>query len=111
MRQYPFDRNLANELDVLNYYSDAIYYRNAHKSESVDIAVHVFDRTHPKGRLSFPISAEVDRLRDEFGALEAPGMPEDDEKDPDEYVDEVWQLLDDRVKEIKNRPRRDRNHV
>lgn len=92
---------MTDESDVLDYFIDAIQYRNAHKNESAAVAMHVFDRTHPKGRLSFPVDSEIEQLRYGFGALEAPGMPEDDEKDPDEYIDDVWQLLMDRVKETK----------
>lgn len=93
MKQYPFDRNITDESDVLDYYIDAINYRNAHKDESVDIAMHVFDRTHPKSRLSFPISTAIERLRDEFGALEAPGMPENDDEDPSDHIDRLWSRL------------------
>ena len=93
MKQYEFDRDLTDELDILNYFIDAIQYRTSHKNESLDVAMHVFDRTHPRGRLSFPISAATERLRDEFGALEAPGMPENDDEDPDEYMDKLWLRL------------------
>jgi len=103
MSEYPFDRSLSNETEVLDYYVDAIHYRNAHKDESPDIAIHVFDRTHPKIRLSFPTSSEIDKLRDEFGALEAPGMPEDNEKNPDEYIDEVWMRLLNLVNKAKEK--------
>lgn len=93
MKQYPFDRDLTSESDVLDYYVDAIHYRNSHKSESTEIAIHVFNRTHPKVRLSFAINRKVERLRDEFGALEAPGMPEDDTEDPNDYSDRLWARL------------------
>lgn len=101
MNKYPFDRSLSNESEVLDYYIDAIQYRNSHKDESPEIAMHVFDKTHPITQLSFPISEETDQLRDEFGALEAPGMPEDDEKDPDEEVDELWLRLLNLVNKVK----------
>jgi hypothetical protein len=101
MKGYPFDRELSNESDVLEYYLDAIEYRTAHKDGSPAIAIHVFDKTHPALKLSFRISRDVDHLRDGFGSLEAPGMPEDDNKDPDEDVDEAWQLLLDRVNKVK----------
>jgi len=52
-------------------------------------------------QLSFPISTETDQLRDEFGALEAPGMPEDDEKDPAEEVNELWLRLLDLINKVK----------
>lgn len=93
MNHYPFDRNLSNEADVLNYYIDAIHYRNEHKDQSTGIAMHVFDMTHPQGMLSFPVSQEVEGLRFEFGALEAPGMPEDDEQPVENYDDMLWTRL------------------
>lgn len=102
MKEYPFDKNLLNESDVLDYYVTAIQYRNTHKAESAEIAMHVFDKTHQMW-LPFPVSDEADRLRDEFGALEAPGMPENDEKDPDEEVDELWLRLLNMINEIKEK--------
>ena len=93
MKNYPFDKQLSNEREVLDYFIAAILYRNDHKAESPSIAIHVFDMTHPLLKLSFPISTITDRLRDEFGALEAPGMPEDDNKDPEEDIDESWVRL------------------
>lgn len=101
MKQYPFDRDLAGESDVLDYFAAAIQYRNAHKNESADIAMHVFDRTHPRGRLTFPIGAEIDRLRDEFGALEAPGMPDNDTQSFEDHEDEVWLRLLNLIEDAK----------
>jgi len=101
MDTYEFDRPLTSEEDALDYYVAAIQYRNKHKDRSIDIALHVFRRTNPKGMLSFPVSDNFERIRYEFASLEAPGMPEDDEKDPDEYVDDIWQLLLNRVEEAK----------
>jgi len=101
MERYPFDRKLFNEADILNYYSDAIHYRNEHKEQSASIAMHVFDKTHPKNALTFPISSAVDRLRDEFGALEAIGTPEDDALSMEDHENEVWLRLLDLIQKEK----------
>jgi len=101
MTRYEFDhRPITNEVDFLDYFIDAINYRNKHKDESREIAIHVYSKTQPP-RLPFPLSDEFDDLRFEFIALEAPGMPEDNEKDPAEYDDEVWQRLLNIVTKIK----------
>jgi hypothetical protein len=92
MKKYPFDRTLSNETELLDYFIEAIQYRIAHKDRSVEIAVHVFDKTHPS-HVSFSWGKALDDLRFEFIALEAPGMPKNDDKDPDEYDDELWQRL------------------
>jgi hypothetical protein len=103
MKEYPFDKNLSNELEVLDFFEAAIRYREDHKAQSSEIAVHVFDKAHPKPQLSFPIADDIDNLRNEFGALEAPGMPEDDDKDPDEYDDELWTRLNNLVTKAKEK--------
>jgi hypothetical protein len=101
MNQYPFERSLHNELDVLDYYSDAINYRNRHKDQSLDIALHVFRRTNPKGMLSFAPSERLMQLRFEFGALEAPGWSKDETKTLEESEDEAWQYLLNLIKKAK----------
>jgi len=102
MKKYPFDRILSNEAELLDFFIEAIQYRIAHKGQSVEIAVHVFDKTHPSS-LSFPWNKVLDELRFEFIALEAPGMPEDDNKDPDEYDDELWRRLLFLVNDLKKK--------
>ena len=101
MNDYPFDRSLFSESEALDYYSDAIQYRNTHKDESVEIALHVFRRTNPNGMLSFPVSEAFERLRYEFAALEAPGWSEDETKSLEESQDEAWDFVLDRVNKAK----------
>jgi hypothetical protein len=101
MNNYPFDRNLTNESEVLDYYIDAINYRNAQKEESAVIAMHVFDRTHPILMLTFPIDDTTDSLRNEFGALEAPGWSEDETKSLEESEDEAWEYVHGLVNKAK----------
>jgi len=103
MTVYPFDRNMRNNNDVLRFFGDAVVYREMHKSQSIDIAEHVFDFSHAQLMLTFPISKRIDDLRSEFGALEAPGSPNDDNKDVKEHIDDLWArlgLLIDKEKRI-----------
>lgn len=90
---------LLTQGEVLAYFSDAIRTQEANPEASELIAHTVFDHTHPS-LLSFELSDEVLQLRDEFGALEAPGFPEDD-SDPDAYRDQLWK----RVKNLVNKNR------
>jgi hypothetical protein len=101
MNQYPFDRNLYNETDVLDYYVAAIEYRNDHKDQSAKIALHAFRRTNPKGMLSFTADEKLERLRYEFGALEAPGWSEDETKNLEESQDEAWKYVLNLVEKAK----------
>lgn len=55
--------------------------------------------------LPFPLGGKTNRLRDEFGALEAPGWSEDETKSLEESQDEAWDFVFDLVnKAKKNRP-------
>ena len=101
MTQYPFDRTITNELEVLDYYLDAIKYRNAHKAVSGEIALEVFDRTRYQGRLPFTLSKEAEQLRYEFRSLEAPGAPDNYEQDYSEYEDELWKHLYNLIVKLK----------
>lgn len=103
MKSYPFDRTLSTELELLDYYLDAVNYRNIHKNLSSEIATHVFNKTHQALHSPFPTSQEIVDLRYEFGALEAPGMPPNDWQDPDVYTDQVWQRLFNLLIEAKKK--------
>jgi hypothetical protein len=100
---YPFDRSLFSEPEALDYYIDAIRCRNTHKDESVEIALHVFRRTNPKGMLSFPVSEAFKRLRYEFAALEAPGWSEDETKSLEESQDEAWDFALGLIRKAKKK--------
>lgn len=95
------DREFLNEIDVLNFYQDVIVYRFDHKDQSAKIAESAFDRTHSQIRLHFPVSAETDSLRNEFGSLEDPGAPDNDTQSNEDYEDEVWLRLSKMVDSAK----------
>jgi hypothetical protein len=82
---------LSNKDDVIELFLTAVDERRLNKELSESIAHNVFDRTHPS-QLTFELPHELVELRNEFGALEAPGLPEDD-SDPDEYRDALWERL------------------
>jgi len=84
---------IESEADALHFFKEAIEYRNNYKSEDGRIARFVFDSTH-KITTGFELSPDIDWIRAEFIALEGPGMPIDNEVDPDEYVDKLWARLD-----------------
>ena len=87
---------LKSDDDVLRFFKTAIEYRNSHKSEYGKIARFVFDSTH---RLAVGIELNIDleRIRAEFIALEAPGMPLDDNLSPEVYDDRLWKRLESMV--------------
>lgn len=85
------DKELRNESELISYYLEAIEIRTLHPELSEEIAREVFDQTHPS-TLPFIVNDDTQRLRDEFGALEAPGLP-DDYTNPDVYREQLWQRL------------------
>lgn len=89
---------IRTDADAFRFFKQAVEYRNEHKDEYDKIARFVFDSTHQM-ITGVELSSDVDWLRSEFIALEAPGMPPDDEANPDEYVDELWSRLDMMVDE------------
>lgn len=84
--------------DALRLFKRAIEYRSRHKNEDGKIARFVYDSTH-KLATGVRFSDDIDQLRAEFIALEAPGMPPDNVTDPDEYADQLWVRLDGLVEE------------
>lgn len=82
---------MSDPADVIALFVMALNERRANKDRSEAIAHEVFERTH-SSQLSFDLPDDLSRLRDEFGALEAPGLPDDD-SDPDEYRDTLWDRL------------------
>lgn len=62
-----------------------------------EIARFVFDVTH-ETTLGIPSNDDIQLIRQEFGALEAPGLPEDN-SDPEAYEDKLWARLRSTVEE------------
>lgn len=87
-----FDIEHADASGLLDYYRSAVDFRKQNKDKSEEIARTVFDTTH-SSRLSFEMPHYLMVIRDEFGALEAPGAPSDD-TDPDIYRDALWRRLE-----------------
>lgn len=82
---------LSNQEDLVNYFAKAIQLREQHRDQSEEIARQVFDNTHP-ALLSFEVNDRLQKIRNEFGALEAPGLLDND-SDPDAYRDDLWRRL------------------
>ena len=88
-----YNRPIINsDENALLFFKRAIKYRNDHKDESREIARFVFDCTHQL-TIGIKLDVNVDGLRAEFIALEAPGMPLDDNLSPEEYDDYLWNRL------------------
>lgn len=87
--------------DIFSFFNRAILYRNNHKEESGKVARFVFDTTH-KSKLGSLYSENIDSIRNEFGALEAPGRPADN-SDLNEFIDHLWDRLRLIIEEGKKR--------
>jgi len=87
---------IESEDDLIDFYLNVIDYRNKHKDDSATIAIEVFNKTHP-ANLLFPVSDSLKSIRFEFGALEAPGIPDADseysEMSLEDFDDMLWERL------------------
>lgn len=83
--------NFQTRVDIFSFFLSAIGYREKHKDQSEQVALYVFNVTH-KNKLGILYSDDIDAIRNEFGALEAPGQP-DDNTEPDVFVDHLWDRL------------------
>ena len=81
--------------DLRVYFRLAIQLRFANREQSAQIARCVFNQTH-RSRLTFTLTEKESRIRDEFGALEAPGsFCTKDENLQKAREDELWRRLED----------------
>ncbi len=87
-------RKFSTKKDVYAFYKNAIEYRNKHKEEYAEIARFVFCVTH-KDKLGDISDDDIDFIRFEFIALEAPGTPENDDSEAklEAFVDFLWERL------------------
>lgn len=91
---YKTSKDINSREEFVDYYLEAIDYRNKNKSElsSDELALRVFNDIH-QGELSFTLGDDLERIRDEMGALSAPGAPDEDDVDYGEYEDRLWSEL------------------
>jgi len=85
--------------DVVCLFRDAIAYRTAHKDESIKVARFVFDATCPILHEA-DFGSDIERIRFEFGALEAPGCPEDPNLSLMDSDDRLWSRLQKMVEAV-----------
>jgi len=93
--------NLQTADDIIGFFKSAIEYRKFHKEESEKIACFVFDNTH-ETKIKIPLDEELEKIRYEFGALEAPGQPEDDMDEAD-YIDTLWSRLSSIIDKVNEK--------
>lgn len=86
------DKPIKNNLDLLNFFLSAIEFRNSHSQQSRNIALRVFNKTHELSKI-FTIDEKLRELMYEFGALEAPGSPDNQEISLKEYDNKLWSRL------------------
>lgn len=73
---FEYSKPLKSVRNILDLYIEAISYRENHKHQSKQIARFVFYVVH-FDRILFELLEELEILRYEFGALEAPGLGND----------------------------------
>lgn len=88
---------IKSEKELIDFYIAAIKYRNNNKEKSTEIAKFIFDASHELN-LNFKLSDKLSSIRFEFGSLEAPGNPEDENISPDTYDDILWDRLFQTIK-------------
>lgn len=90
---------LTSRDEILSFFTKGLIYREENKHESERIARYIFDTTH-QSQLQIPLSPDLEQIRVEFGALEAPGLPENDE-DINAFTDSLWERLQRMVKNVR----------
>lgn len=95
--------SIKNDRDILDFFKRVIAYRDEHKCESAQIARFAYSMTH-ENEVGFMCKSEINLLRGEMIALEAPGVPQDDTMQPEVYDNMLWnQLLKEVEAEIEKR--------
>lgn len=85
----------SNE-DALRFFKKAVEYRKNHRNEYGKIARFVFDSTHQL-TIGIELAGDIDELRAEFIALEAPGVPLDNATSFEAYDDYLWRRLESMI--------------
>lgn len=91
---------IKSKNELIDFFVNSIKVRNEYKNDSAQIARYVFDMTN-QSNIPFKMTDELLNIRFEFGALEAPGSPEDVDISFDEYDDKLWKRLLEMVLAIK----------
>jgi hypothetical protein len=100
--EYQLTKPLNNQQQIVELYRAAIATRNLLPRDSDKIAIMAFNATHPS-KLNFKPSDDLEKLRFELGALEAPGdfstYTERTFVNQEEFEDFLWdrfeKLIDD----------------
>ena len=103
MQQIYEKADLSTNEGVLDFYKEMLNYRTLHKACSNEIARFSFDTTYVISS-DVKIDERIKDIRYEFGALEAPGQPDDDMYE-DGYVDSLWARLSGLVDKVRNEKR------
>ena len=78
---------------MLHFFQQVIAYRSDHKEDAAQIARYAYAQTHEL-KMGCTCTDEIEFLRGEMIALEAPGWsPEELNMEPEEYDDMLWNRL------------------
>lgn len=104
MNMQNLDYKIKNELDVLYFFQQVIAYRSDHKEDAAQIARYAYVQTHEL-KTGCTCTHEIEFLRGEMIALEAPGWPPEElNMEPEEHDDMLWNRLNTMIDvEIKKR--------
>lgn len=80
--------SFTQEADLLRFYRQTAIRRADEPSNSCTIAEEAYLASAPKN-LRFELTAKMARIRDELGALSAPGAPDTDQS-YSLYEDQLW---------------------
>ena len=78
---------------MLHFFQQVIAYRSDHKEDAAQIARYAYAQTHEL-KTGCTCMDEIEFLRGEMIALEAPGWPPEElNMEPEEYDDMLWNRL------------------
>lgn len=93
---------IETKKDLFRFWFAALEYRKLHQDIERNLAHFIFTTSLEAGRRMSEYDDQLNAITFEFGALEAPGMPDDESIHPELYSDQLWNRLDGIVRKAYN---------
>ncbi len=79
--------------DLFDFFDAALEYRGQHRKYERALALYVFNVTRSVESMEWYVK-QLDDIRHEFAALEAPGLSDDPTHDAETYANSLWERLE-----------------
>jgi hypothetical protein len=88
--------------ELLKFWFAVFEFRRSHRKAERELAHYVFAVSLKARQVVANYDDALDGVCYEFGALEAPGLPDDTSMSLESYSDYLWERLENIVNKIKN---------